>query len=58
MLRYRQHGRIIMKIKFVECKYRYQALKECPWASKIAKVVNGYHCFESSDEFKTWKNQK
>lgn len=47
-----------MRIKFVECKYRYQALKECPWASKIAKVVNGYQCFESSDEFKVWKNQK
>lgn len=47
-----------MRIEFVECKYRYQALKECPWASKIVKVFCGYKCFESLDDYKIWKNQK
>lgn len=28
-----------MRTEYVECKYRYQAEKECPWASKIAKVA-------------------
>lgn len=47
-----------MRTKFVECKYRYQALKECPWALKVAKVLAGYMCFESWTDYEVWKNQK
>lgn len=47
-----------MRIEFIECKYRYQVLKRCPWAFKIAKVFGGYQCFESVEDFKTWKKQK
>jgi len=47
-----------MRPQFVECKYRYQAVKECPWASAFAKVTDGYLCFESWDDYRIWKNQK
>lgn len=47
-----------MKTKFVECKYRYQAKKECYWASVIKKVIGGYMCFESITDYEIWKNQK
>lgn len=47
-----------MRTEYVECKYRYQAEKECPWASKIAKCGDGYMCFKSWDDFNVWKNQK
>ena len=47
-----------MREKFVECGTRYQAAKECPWASKIAKVRGGFMCFESVEDYKTWRNQK
>lgn len=47
-----------MRIKFIECKWRYQALKEYPWASKIAKVCGGYMCFESEQDYKVWRMQK
>ena len=47
-----------MRTQTVECKYRYQAVKECPWASRIVKVTGGYKCFESIEDYNTWKNQK
>lgn len=47
-----------MRTKYVPCKYRYQAVKECPWASKIVKVCGGYYAFESITDYLTWKNQK
>ena len=47
-----------MRTEYVKCKYRYQAEKECPWASKIVKCGDGYMCFESWDDYKVWKNQK
>lgn len=47
-----------MRVKFVECKYRYQALKEYPWASKICKVCGGFVCFESYEDWRVWNNQK
>lgn len=34
-----------MRVKFVECGTRYQAAKDCPWATKIAKVCDGFMCF-------------
>ena len=47
-----------MRTEYVECKYRYQAEKECPWASKIAKCGYGYMCFESWDDYNVWKKRK
>ena len=47
-----------MRVEFVETKSRYMAAKQCIWASKITKVVDGYMCFESITDFETWKNQK
>lgn len=37
---------------------RKDAKKECRWAAKIVKVVGGYMCFESINDYRTWKNQK
>jgi hypothetical protein len=34
------------------------AKKQCPWASKIVKVDGGYMCFESLQDYETWRNQK
>lgn len=31
-----------MRQEIVECKSRYSALKRCPWASVIARVVGGF----------------
>ena len=47
-----------MREQLVICKYRYQAAKECPWASRITKVTDGYLCFESITDYEIWKNQK
>lgn len=47
-----------MRAKYVECKYLYQALKECPWASKVVKSCDGYMCFESWTDYEVWKKQK
>ena len=48
----------VMRTQFVEEESRYQAKKQCPWASRTAKVCGGFMCFESVDDYKTWKNQK
>jgi hypothetical protein len=45
-------------MKYVQCKYRYQAKKMCTWASFFMKVVGGYACFESYDDYRIAKNQK
>lgn len=47
----------IMRIQTVDCKSRYKARKLCFWAAKIAKVEDGYICFESSQDYKIWKAQ-
>ena len=47
-----------MRQAFFECKYRYQAVKEMPWASVIVKVCGGYRGFESVTDYEIWKNQK
>ena len=49
---------MIMRIEFTQVETRYRARKECPWASVITKVVDGYMCFESRDDYNTWKKQK
>lgn len=48
----------IMRRKFVECDTRFQAQKECPWANHIAKVADGFECFESKTEYAVWIAQK
>ena len=47
-----------MRIKFVENKSRYIARKECPWASRVTKCVDGFMCFESLADFELWYRQK
>ena len=47
-----------MRKQFVECKCRKTAKRRCPWASIVAKADGGYWCFESIEDYKTWKNQK
>ena len=47
-----------MRIEFTQAETRYRARKECPWAEVIVKVVDGYICFESKQDYKIWKKQK
>lgn len=47
-----------MRQKFILTTKKSDALKECPWASKVVKVDSGYLAFESIEDYKTWKNQK
>lgn len=47
-----------MKTQFVEAKSRKGAKRACHWAVKIAKVFEGYMCFESVADYEIWKNQK
>lgn len=37
---------------------RKQAKAECPWACVIIQVEGGYICFESQDDYATWKAQR
>ncbi len=47
-----------MRKQFVECNTRYQAIKSCPWAARIAKVDGGFQCFELITDYLIWKGQK
>ena len=47
-----------MRKIFVECKTKFQAKTKCLWAEYFIKVDGGYHCFESYDDYITFKNQK
>lgn len=46
-----------MRQEFVQCKHLRTAKKQCPWASKIVRVVGGFRCFESWDDYYTWQKQ-
>ena len=46
------------KMKFIPCKYRYQAIKQMPECCVIKKVCGGYAGFETVTDFEIWKNQK
>jgi len=35
-----------------------EAWEECPWACVVTKVEGGYICFESQDDYATWKAQR
>ena len=54
----KQRNKKVMKTKFIETESRNKAKKACPWSTTIAKVCGGFMCFESVDDYKTWKNQK
>lgn len=47
-----------MRYAFIKCKYKYQAVKKCPWASAFMKVTEGYLCFESWQDYSIKKDQK
>lgn len=48
-----------MKTYFAQVETRYKAIKECPFTpSNTAKVYGGFMCFESTIDYKMWKNQK
>lgn len=48
-----------MRTYFAQVKTRYQAIKKCPFTpARIAKVCGGFMCFESTNDYKIWKNQK
>ena len=50
---------ITMRTYFAQVKTRYQAIRECPFTpSNVAKVYGGFICFESTNDYNTWKNQK
>lgn len=47
-----------MRQQFVEAKNKKEAQKKAPWAEKLVKVSYGYMCFESTQDYETWKKQK
>lgn len=47
-----------MRKQFVACDTRKEAKAECPWATYIAQVFGGFMCFESRDDYITWRWQK
>jgi hypothetical protein len=47
-----------MGIEYIQTNKKNSAKIQCPWASKIAKVIGGFACFESIDDYKTWSKQK
>lgn len=46
------------RIIFEECGSRNTAKRRNPWAVRIAAVVGGYVCFETEQDYETWKKQK
>jgi hypothetical protein len=46
-----------MRNEFIKTEHEEEALNECPWAAEIVEVEDGFHCFESVDDFKIWANQ-
>lgn len=48
-----------MRTYFAKVKTRYKAIKECEFTpSVVARVCDGFMCFESREDYITWKNQK
>jgi hypothetical protein len=50
-------GHTTMRKEFVVCHTRSIAARKCPWAVVIAAVDGGFMCFESRDDYQTWKRQ-
>ena len=47
-----------MRKAFIQCKTRYQAKKQAPWACCTVKCDGGFMCFESAADCFTWKSQR
>lgn len=47
-----------MRTMFIHCKTRRTAVKYAPWASFIVKVDGGFCAFESTDDYRVWRNQR
>lgn len=43
---------------FINCASRKTAERHYPEAEVIAKVDGGWMCFDTAEDYKTWKNQK
>lgn len=46
-----------MRKEFVTCKTRRLAKHLCSWAVVIVRAEGGFWCFESPDDYRTWKAQ-
>lgn len=44
-----------MRIAMVYTVTRRAARKLCPWASILAMVTGGFMCFESPEDYRTWR---
>lgn len=48
-----------MRTRFIQCNTKYMAKKLCDFTPAIiAKVCEGFMCFECEADYKVWKNQK
>lgn len=47
-----------MRTEMIVCKSRNTAKRQCPWAAVIAKVEDGYLCFESRADYVVWRGQR
>ena len=47
-----------MRQQYCEVESKKEAEFMCPWACKIIKTEGGYLCFESLEDYYTWKDQK
>ena len=46
-----------MRVELVVTLNRNEAAEKCPWAAKIVAVDHGFLCFESIQDYDTWRNQ-
>jgi hypothetical protein len=42
---------------FVQAVNRTEVLKRCPWALYIARVENGFRCFENKEDYFEFKKE-
>lgn len=50
---------ITMRTFFAQVETRYRAIKDCPFTpAHVVKVLGGYMCFESDNDYRVWRNQK
>lgn len=52
------NSNLIMRIEYIQTSKKNNAKVQCPWATKIAKVIGGFVCFESVEDYNTWSKQK
>ena len=44
-----------MRTQFVNCDTREEAERERPWAAEVLEAENGFWCFESVEDVKTFQ---